>query len=72
MEEYVRPVFVQSYKVRLGLDEIDWTKTGWTKMNWTISRSTGRTDNRYTNHQYADPPRNGQIYMKDAHCDETN
>ena len=56
LSETVRPVFVQHVlvqsfssnpfrtilldQVRLGLDEMNWTKTGWTKMNWTKSRST--------------------------------
>ena len=50
---FVQPAFVQLFSsnptrlgfgyVRLGLDEMDWTKTGWTKMNWTKSRSTCRT-----------------------------
>ena len=29
-------------KVRLGLDEIDWTKTGWTKSGSTIAMIVGR------------------------------
>ena len=37
---FVQSCFVESYQVRLGLDEKLWTKTRWTKRCWTKSRST--------------------------------